>query len=583
MLTLLLWSRSALAQVPPAWSTGTWEGDQRLAATWYGLTPHAWGWILAAAAVLGAALVAWRLPRRETPPPLPADLEPAAARRWLAAILLGLLALYAPGFRGSFNRLDDYPMILWNDRTHTLTWDALRETLTTNPRGISQELMLSSFQVNWALAGDAFPGWYAVQLGLVVTVLLLAHALYVRLVGHRGVALLALALLGTRPILAEYLGWMSTRGHLFGMVFALSTLLLYLRYLREGTGRRWAWLLAAAAAFALSQLGKPFYLFVPAWLVLLDLWEGRRDLGRMVLDKLPFALIAVVFLRKILRAGAGRVGLAEVGETPLDTLRMDLDLLLEYGRAVLLPYETGLWVPVNPAPSWIRVEGVPQVLPFGFAPLASLLVIAAAVAVAVLLATRTRWPLLLLGAALLVTSLVTVANFPSHSGVFAYRYTLPGQLVAALVLAAAGLSLHATVERRWLVHGAVGALLVAGVIAFGANRHAWQDSATYWTRNAALYPVQGRSHYFAGRALQHERPEEEHLPLALHHLEAARRLEPANLNVYKRLGDVHHRLGHLEAAREAYAVYFGRRPQAVTRFYRTRLTELGLGALVGAD
>lgn len=536
--------------------------EQIVAAQWYGLAPWTWGWIVAASAVAVAvaAFLRGNLPAHAE------DLAPERYRRLRWWVHGAVLLFWAPGLAGDFNLFDDHRYIHWNEQVTTLNASTLRAVLLENPGGNNQELMYFTFQLDWALFGDAYAGWYATNLLLFAGVLLLVEGLARHLLGHRGGALLAVAFFGLSPAVADLLCWMSARCHLLGLLFTLSSLACWLRW---RAGRGFGWFFGALLAFALSQYAKPLFLFVPLWLVLLDLWEGRRDRGRMVLDKLPFVALAAAFALKMLRASqaVGRVKREWHGGSLGATLLQDLDHLVEYLRAVLLPYQTGALVPVNPARGWLAVEGVPMVLPLGFAPLASLVVLVAVVATAVAW-WRRGWRLPAFALAAGFVSLLAVMNVPPHTTPFAYRYTASAQVVGAVFLAGATLRCMARRSAPAVVGAAVWLAFAAS--ATGANRQAWSSSQAYWTHETSLYPAYGEAHYYAGKAMQHAG----RWALAIHHLEQAERYGAAASKLHKRLGDTWFELGDTARAEHYYGLYFRRRPSALTPFYRQRLAEL---------
>lgn len=531
------------------------------------MTPFVQGWLVASGAALVAA-TAW-LRARGDAAPLP-DLAPALARRLVISVVVGIVALYLPGLAGEFNIYDDERYILENDVVTQLTGEHLRLVLLENFTANNQELMFLSFQLNWALFKDWYPAWYASNLVVFVGVLGLVARFARHLLGHRGAAALAVALFGTAPIHAELLAWMSARCHLYGLFFALGCLVAY-QEARLRTGRaRWGLLAVSLVAFAGSQISKPIFVFVPAWLVLLDWLERRRDLGRAALEKLPFLAVGVGFVVKMVHASdaVGRVRPAPLGGSWLNTALQDLNQLVEYGRAALLPTVTGPAAPYNEVIDALHVRGPVDVATLGYAPLASGLILALAGLAAVGLWVRRRDALPLFCYAAFLTSFVAVLNIPPHTTPMAYRYTLSAHVVGAVLLAAA-------VVRGWGLPRAVrlggaAALLLASVLAANANRDAWSSSVALWTREARLRPLDAVSAYYAGKALiRADRPAK-----AIPHLERAVALDDTRALARRRLADACYEAGQHERALEHYRVYFAQEPSKMTPFYRRRMTEL---------
>jgi hypothetical protein len=439
--------------------------------------------------------------------------------------------------------------------------------------------MYLSFQANWALSEDNYVGWYLVHWLLLVPLLWLVARVATWLSGARIAGPAAAALFATSPLVSELMGWISVRSHLFGLVFTLASVAAWAAY-REGTGgRRWAWLAASALLFAGSQLSKPVFLYLPVWLVLFDRFEGRRDWGRMVLDKLPHAIVGGAFLYKILALGAGArlVKPTPLGGSYYHTALQDLNLVVEYGRTLFVPSQTGILPAYNVALGWFTVAGTPMVLVNGFAPLASAIVLASVAAIAALAWVRAGWRLPALWLAGSAVTLATVLNVPFRgtAAAFEYRYTLSAQVLTAVLLAAAWVGLRRTVwgsrwpRGLWVV--AIGVLAWRGAVTV-QNTAAWRTSESFWVRNAALYPDTYFSNYYAGKALNRA---DRHVE-AYAYLQRALKFHNGDDMLFKRLGDCEYDLKRFSDAREHWASYFLRNPSKVTDGYRRRFGEVGL-------
>lgn len=582
----MLWVlTSAWAKLPSNNQTGEFWADQSVAAQRFGLTPFVWSYVFAVLAVVGAGWFVrrgWGAPVRPAwtnPPPL----DPQVHRRWLVAILVGFVVFYSPGFFGAFNVYDD-PNNIWDDEVvRTFNWENLKQVLFHNHRGVNQEWMFVTLQLCYALFGKNYAGFFILNLALLPVLLLLVHQLALLLVRSPQVALLAVVLYGFSPIVAELVCWMLERGHYFGLIFALASCVAYLQYLdvRDTPGpRRW-WLLAASvAAYVSCQFGKPAFLYVPVWLVLFDALRRRTDLRRAALEKLPFAVAMGLFLLKILEGGKHRVKSEFIGGSISNTLALDANQVLEYVRASFFPLQTGVHIPWNAPTSWFRVSGIPDVLVLGFSPIASLAILVSLVAVGVTLALRYRWPWLLFAGVAGVVSVGPEANLPVHTVVMSYRYTHSMHVLAMIVwatalvqLAAAGSPLKGEV-RRWLPLVVGTALLTLGVYQTQENRFAWSTPTRLWTRSAwELYPNDGWSGYYAGKALMEEDRNLEAIPL----LHRAIEFTPDNVEALRRLGHAYHRTGQKPQAARFWKLYFNKKPSRIDERYTKLLTEVGLG------
>lgn len=585
---MVLWFvHHAHARLPVNNRVREFWSDQSVAAEQFGLSPHVWSIVVAGLAVLVAAWVVRAGLRAPAGMALPAapDLPPSQHRRWRWWLIGALTLFYAPGFFGDFNVYDD-PGNIWRDPVVSeLTWQNLSTVLFHNHRGVNQEWMILSLQLCHAVFGRVYAGYFAVNLALFPVLLWLVHQLAELLTRSRLIALVAVAFYGLSPIVAELLCWMLERGHYFGLLFALSSCVLYLRYLdvRDEPGRgRWRLLAGAVACYVGCQFGKPIFIFVPAWLFLFDAVRRRNDITRLVVEKVPFLVASGVFLHKILDAGSDRVRSELIGGSLSNTVALAANQTLEYLRASFVPAQTGIRTPWNAPASWLHVTGIPDILIHGFSPLASLVILLCLLAIGVTLAWRVRWPWLLLTGVGAVISFAPVANVPVHTVVQAYRYTHSANVLASITLAAAVVQLMAPGSplrrhRTWAPLVFATMWLTLGAYHSNANRMAWSSSTALWTRSAyQLYPHDGWSAYYAGKSLQEEGRHREAIPL---YHRSLRRI-PRNKEVLRRLGDAHYALGQTDLAARFWRPFFSSRPRRIDRRYATRLREVGLADLI---
>lgn len=97
-------------------------------------------------------------------------------------------------------------------------------------------------------------------------------------------------LFAVHPQHVESVAWISERKDLLSTFFALLTLLAYLSYTELRSLRALA---GTLALFALALLSKPMAMTVPLLMLALDHRLGRTDRTRMVLEKLPFLMLAI--------------------------------------------------------------------------------------------------------------------------------------------------------------------------------------------------------------------------------------------------------------------------------------------------
>jgi tetratricopeptide (TPR) repeat protein len=398
---------------------------------------------------------------------------------WGAISLLIILlaaASYSPVRRFGFVRLDD-------------------------PQNVSEEPHVaggfSASSLRWALSGFTMGHWvpltrltYLIDqryfgldpramhvenvalhaAGGVLLFLLLADA-----TGAAGRSAVVGALFVVHPMHVESVAWITERRDVLSTPLLLGAIWAYVGYCRaRQRGVRQGLYCVSLALLAASLLAKAMGVTVPALLLLLDAWplhrlpaRGAPGWGRVLLEKVPFALLAapVAVLAVAAQASAGAAqSLAE----------LSISDRLANGVVTAVLYAAKLVAPVRLSVIYVRpLDGWPvwQVIVAG----------ALTVAAGWVVRYRRRWPYLAFGVAWFAISLLPVSGLvQSGPQAMADRYSyVPsiGLLVAAVWAAAeaigAALRSEATARRVGGVAAAVCGLCIACRVQVGYWRDTW--------------------------------------------------------------------------------------------------------------
>jgi tetratricopeptide (TPR) repeat protein len=188
--------------------------------------------------------------------------RPALAAALLAA---ATVAAYWPVVRGGFV-FDDDPLILTNPCVTTA--DGLRRIWLTDENYDYLPITYTAFRLEYQLWGANPLGYHLVSLGLHAANAVLLWLLLRRL-GVPGAWWGAL-LFAIHPVTASTVAWVSEQKNLLGLLFALVSLLLYLRF---EASRRYRWYALSVIAFVAALLGKTSVVMVPC---LMLAYEWRR-------------------------------------------------------------------------------------------------------------------------------------------------------------------------------------------------------------------------------------------------------------------------------------------------------------------
>jgi len=453
----------------------------------------------------------------------------AARQRVLLALalVLGVLALYAPVRAHEWVRYDDDVYVLENPHVREgFQADSVRTVFTGELAANYHPLTWLSHMLDVELFGLEPAGPHLVNVGLhalngVLVLYLLAALGLTPLVAGLGAALWA-----WHPLRVESVAWAAERKDVLCAAFFLAALAAYLAHARRPSRAR---LGGSLALFALALLSKPMAVSLPLVLVLLDRGVLARR-GRAVwLEKLPFFALAALASALTLWAQSRGGSTSDAGELALELRALNaLATLGVYLRQSLWPSGLAVFYP--------HAAEVPETARAALlAPAALGFVLVAAWSFAGW-RLRTRAPLLGLGGGLALVMLLPVLGLVQvGTQAHADRYTyLPA---FGLVLAVVG-----TLPARARLVAALA--LVPLAVLTRAQVHVWRDTRTLFEHALAL--------------------------------------DPTNHVAHMKLGELARDAGELERARQCFKSSVEHAPRYVLAWNELGLSELGLGDVVAA-
>ena len=422
----------------------------------------------AAACILSARGVATKKPTQVSPG---GRSDTRVDVVWTLAIATATIAAFLPLASNQFVNWDDPYALTGNEQlgsSGVVTW-----AFTTRLMGHFQPLAWLTWSAVSSLAGMTPAAFHSLSLiGHVVNAALvylltggLATKAGVQPARVRVAAAAAALLFAVHPLRVEPVAWASAFPYVLSLTWLLAATLTFVRY-AEGGGNPHAWLAASVVAYAMSLLSRVAALGFPLVLLVVDVFPLRR--ARLsVLDKIPFALLAIVF--GMLEAGSREAApLEEIGLGPRLTMAAQAPLV----------YLGRMFVPLGRSP----IDPLPISPVFAPVMLASTVLALAALTI-VILRVRQRWPALAAGwVAYLVLLAPVVGLTPSGQTATADRYMyLPGVALSML----AGLAI-AQVEPRFGGRRTSFAIVAGLTVLLGAatwrTTTFWHDSMTLWTR-----------------------------------------------------------------------------------------------------
>lgn len=436
--------------------------------------------------------------------PTPAPVEDRPAGWWwlVVPVVAVTLVAFAPALDGGFVDIDDEEGFLRNRGFRGVGWSQLAWGATARTLGVYQPVAWWIAGVDYACFGlDArgihLSSWllHAATAG---ALFFLIRALLWRTLrpgdpaGSRRAAIaaaLATAAFAAHPLRAIVVAWGTDMGYPPCALFAVLSLLAYLRAVdAPRRGPYLAWLAASILAYAASLGAHATMMTLPAVLLILDAYPlGRVGVGgftrwaRLLGEKLPFAALAASSAGLAVWARFGGEGVASLDRVGLsDRLANACYSLGFYVVKTALPTSLRAIYPMPARFDWLEPRfGLAALGVVGFAALA--------------VAWRRRPWIAAAGACYLLILLPNTGLVRNISVLvsdhYSYLATIP-----LFVVAAAGLD--AALARAGRRPGGAAAVVAGGVavvVALAAQGRAlartWHDPVAVWARCVAANPT----------------------------------------------------------------------------------------------
>ena len=224
--------------------------------------------------------------------------------------ILALVALTAVAFLpvkdADFISYDDFEYVVSNPNVlKGLHPKGLGWAITSFDAGNWHPLTWVSHMLDVSLFGLRPGAHHLTNLVLHTTAAVLLLILLTGMTGALWPSFFVAALFAIHPLHVESVAWVSERKDVLSGLFAMLTLLAYLRYLKRPGPQRY---LAIVAVFTLGLMAKPMLVTLPFALLLLDWWPmcrfpvnaprgtaSRTEIGwRLSLEKAPLLALAAV-------------------------------------------------------------------------------------------------------------------------------------------------------------------------------------------------------------------------------------------------------------------------------------------------
>ena len=289
-------------------------------------------------------------------PPHPQTLQSKIKPNvWLILALMALtLAIYSPALKNNFTNWDDTAYIFHNPYIKHLDFKTLKNIFFDKNlshrywMGNYHPLTMLSLNISYALYHkDNKPvAWIFILTNIILHLLnvLLVFFFTLKITNKLSISYIVALLFAIHPLHVESVAWIAERKDVLYTFFYLLALLIYLKYIDN---QKLSAYLLALFVFLLSLLSKGQAVSLSLSIVLLD-WLKRRKLSsKLILEKIPFFALSLLFgliaiqaqkYSNALETNAIYPLIKRIGIASYAYLLYIIKLLIPFRLAALYPY-----------------------------------------------------------------------------------------------------------------------------------------------------------------------------------------------------------------------------------------------------
>jgi len=205
--------------------------------------------------------------------------------KWVALVLfLSFLVLY-PTIFNDFLNWDDTKHLFGNHTVRQLSVRNIAEMFLSTVNTTYIPVTIFSYALEYKLAQYNPVIYHLDNLVLHLIVVLLVYQLSIKMSLSQRAAGIACVIFAIHPMHVESYAWVTARKDVLYSIFYLLAMLSYVQYLN--TSARKYFIVTVIMGF-LSMLSKPMALTLPLILLLIDWFQGRYDIRKALVEKIPF-------------------------------------------------------------------------------------------------------------------------------------------------------------------------------------------------------------------------------------------------------------------------------------------------------
>ncbi len=212
----------------------------------------------------------------------------------LCGILLFTLLVYSNSINNGFTNWDDDSHVTANDDIKSLSPASIGKMFKPTEKYMYHPITILSYAINYKFSGLKPKGYHVTNLLLHLLSVSLVFYIMFLLFKRTDTAAVTSLLFAIHPLTTEPVNWVTGRKDVLFAFFFLASLAGYLMYLNKN--KNIGYYACSIVLFVLSMLSKPMAASLPVVLFLIDIYFSRKATLKVILEKIPFVVIAVVIV-----------------------------------------------------------------------------------------------------------------------------------------------------------------------------------------------------------------------------------------------------------------------------------------------
>lgn len=395
-------------------------------------------------------------------------------RFYTGLVLIILFSLYAffPSIKNGFTNWDDPSLITDNPLIKEVSASNIKRIFSEAYFGNYQPLHLFSYMIEYKFFGLDSAGYHWVSLIMhLVNIFLVAYL--IKLISKNNfIALFTALFFAVTPMRVESIAWAAERKDLLYSIFFFAAMISYTYYLEKKISIKFLFL--AFLFFSLSVFSKTMAVSLVPVLFLMDFYYKRKVSAKVVLEKIPFLLLAVVMgiISVISSKEAGSMETGGMGFNTIDRIFFAANNLLNYVGKLIYPYGLS---------AYYQYPDSADALPIKYY-LSTAIVIS--LAILVFLSLKKTRLLFFCAGYFVVTVALVLMIIPVGPTVFSERYSYVPSVMFYFILI---FYLYDLLQKKnsAITRNVVAALLISYAVFFAqvtrAHCEVWKNSISLWT------------------------------------------------------------------------------------------------------